>query len=280
MKKIAIVGIFVFSVFYSFLSHGQQVSRALQYGAEFRDNAAIGRIGGISVVNKFAIDNDLDTIDGEVTIWELGTRLVPMTTAETFTITYNNSTDGAGTTGARTLYFSYSDSNRAQQVAVHTLGSSGSDVTSFSGLGINRIAVSSAGTAKTNNNAITVTNTTTGNNQAYIPSGTGVTQQCFYFSKEDAWSVADYLLLNTQKTGGGASPVVTFKGYVHDFGTATKFLVFQGTIDTRVDSVLQVQPSWGFPFVGSALLEFTAQTNTNDTTVNCRFSLADHDDLQ
>ena len=63
------------------------------------------------------------------------------------------------------------------------LGSSGSDVTSFTGLGINRAVCVSFGTAAFNGADITITATTDATTQAQIPVGLNVTQQCIYHTQ-------------------------------------------------------------------------------------------------
>ena len=134
---------------------------------EGQDAVSMSRREGAYVLNKFAYRDDIDTADGDALIIADNTTNTPtiLTSASTFTIAYNNTTDGDGTNGALSLLITYLDSDEDETTGIHTLGSSGSDVTSFSGLGINRIVVLSSGSTQANGNDITVTATTGGSVQ-------------------------------------------------------------------------------------------------------------------
>jgi hypothetical protein len=112
-----------------------------------QDQITRGLVSDASQLNKFGFRDDVDIASGDALIIADNTTNTPtiLTTADTFDIAYNNTTDGASTTGALSLLISYLDSNADLQTATHTLGSTGSDTTSFSGLGINRVVVLSHG---------------------------------------------------------------------------------------------------------------------------------------
>ena len=105
------------------------------------------------------ITTDVDTATSEV-VASFGGAFDPLTdvidTLQQFTIVYNNTTDGASGTGARMLQIDYIDTDFNAATAFHTLGSTGGDVTSFSGYGINRVVVVSLGGDLYNNNDITI----------------------------------------------------------------------------------------------------------------------------
>ena len=147
---------------------------------DFQDEVVRGLRSGVTSWNKFGYRDSL-TDDTEQVIWA-STQNLPtiITTPSTFTITYNNTTDGAGRTGALSLVVYYLDADGNQAIAVHTLGSTGSDVTSFTGLGINRVAVNTNGGLTYNANTITITATTGGSVQAVVPALGSVTQQALF----------------------------------------------------------------------------------------------------
>lgn len=243
------------------------------------DDVRRGSVSGATAWNKFGYNADVDTAAPEV-IAAFGGTFTPLTSAETFTITYNSSTDGAGggATGAVDLTFYYLDASGVQQVAVHTLGSTGSDVTAFTGLCINRIAVSATGTNDVNVNDITVTATTSATNQAIIPAGEGVTQQVIFGACSNCTAVAKWLFINVNKiSGGGGTPVVTIKGWVYNRSVDSKFEVLRYVIDTTVENTVSIADPVGFVLNGTDVIWFEAETDVNNTVVDMRMSLIEYE---
>jgi len=243
---------------------------------DFADEVVIGRRTGVSHFNKFGYRTGLTASAGEQTIWDTTGNFQVMTTASTFTITYTPASDGSTSTGARTLYFAYVDENGLKQIGLHTLGSSGSDVTSFSGLGINRCAVSVCGSNQTNGAVITITETTGGTTQAVIPAGQGTTQQCIFHTDSNSDAVAKYLYVNTNKLSGGGAPRVTIKGYVFNRQFEIYFEIFRIIIDTNSENTVTIEDPVGFALSPTDVLYFVADTDTNNATVNLRFSLVEY----
>jgi len=257
---------------------GLDTDAAMVRPTDYQDEVRIGRRSGVTGWTKFGYRTGLTAANGEETVWATTGNFTPMTTASTFTIAYTGgggSNDGAGSTGALTLYFQYIDSSGLPAVAVHTLGSDGTDVTSFSGLGINRIAVSSSGSADTNNATITVTETTGGTKQAIIPAGDGVTQQAIFFTGSNHDAVAKFLWLHVNKPSGGNAKVV-IKGIVWNRAVATRFEVFRTSIDTSVELTEYFEEPVGFALSPTDVLYFVADTDTNSATINARFSLNEY----
>lgn len=60
-----------------------------------QDEIRIGRRDGVIGWTKLGGRIGLTAAGGEETVWPFSTNFTPMTTASTFTITYNNATDGA-----------------------------------------------------------------------------------------------------------------------------------------------------------------------------------------
>lgn len=229
-----------------------------------------------SVVNKFGYNTDIDTASREV-IASFGGAFNPSTsvidTAQTFTIAYNNTTDGSGQTGARMLQFDYIDENFEAQTAFHVLGSTGSDVTSFTGVGINRVVVVQLGSAEYNNNDITITATTDGTNQAQIPAQKSVTQQCIYHTPINRTFELDFLNFSTLKiSGGGGSPRVNLIGYSYSRVTGGRYAVIDLEIDTSVSNNVVLNYDNPITFTGREVIYFEATTDVNNTKVSLRFS--------
>lgn len=247
-------------------------------GTVAQDEIRIGRRGGAEGWTKFGYRSGLTAAGGEQQIWATTGNFTPLTSAETFNITYDGtgggSTDGAGTNGALTLVFYYLDSNGNPAIATHTLGTDGTDTTSFSGLGINRVAVASSGSTNTNGSNITITATTAGTTQAFIPAGQSVTQQAIYHVGHNHDAVAKFLFINASRDAGGTPPVIVFKAYVFNRNVETFYEVFRYSMDTAVKNELTLTEPVGFNLSPSDVLYFVGETNRNSTDVSSlRFSL-------
>lgn len=245
--------------------------RPTSYYAE----VAMGKRQGRSVQNKFGYNNDVDSAAEEI-IAAFGGSFDPtsdiITTAQTFTIAYNSGTDGSGTTGATSLLITYLDEDFNLQDGIHVLGSSGSDTTSFTGLGINRALVLSSGSNGYNNNDITITATTDGTNQASIPAEGSVTEQLIYHTPINHTLLTDWARFIVRKLSGGSAPRVTVRGYSWSRVTQTRYLIYEEGLDTSVQNTINLTPSQKFPIGGREVIYFTCETNTNNTAVSGRFS--------
>ena len=241
------------------------------------DDARIGRLGGASGNTKWGSNSDIDAASAEV-VAAFGGTYAPPSSSDTYTITYNSSTDGAGggATGATQLAITYIDTDGNPATSVHTLGSSGSDVTSFSGFGINRVAVSATGTADHNVNDITVAQTS-GNTEALVPATYGVTQQAIFHAGANHDAVVKFLLINVLKlSGGGGSPRVTVTGKVYNRQVDSNYIIFEHNIDTNVENTVEIQEPVGFLLSPTDTLWFEASTDVNNTSVSIRFSLVEY----
>ena len=244
---------------------------------DYKYRVALGEVSGASTVNKFGYNEDVDVASGEELIAGFGGTFDPLTdiitTAQTFTIAYDTASDGLGQTGALSLLISYLDASYAYATAIHTLSNTGSDVTAFTGFGINRVVVLSNGGDGWNGADITITATTDTTTQALVPALQGVTQQLLYHTAQGHQLNLDWLELNALKlTGAGGSPRITFRAYSWSRVTLTRYNVFQYRMDTSVENHLELNPSQPFPVGGREVFYITAETDTNNTAVNARFS--------
>lgn len=242
---------------------------------DYTHQVAKGKIPNAALWNKFGYNLDVDS-GGEEIIASWGGAFDPttdiMSTLQTFTIAYNSGTDGEGTTGALSLLIYYLDTDFNEAIAFHTLGSTGTDVTSFSGYGINRCVVYTNGGSGYNVNDITVTATTDTTVQAQIPALESTTQQAIFHTAVGYQFAADWSLVNVRKLSGGSAPRVTIKAYSWSRVTSTRYEVFRLDVDTSIENSIALTPKSPFPIGGREVLYWTASTNTNDTIVNLRFS--------
>jgi hypothetical protein len=243
---------------------------------DFQDEVRIGRRNGVQGWNKFGYRTNLQAANGFETIWATSGNFVPMTSAGTFNIEYTVSQDGiaaSASAGALDLTFYYVNASGEQAIALHTLSSTGTDTTSFTGYGINRIAVSRTGAAEVNQSEILIRQTSGGQLQAVIPAGQGVTQQAIFFVGDDQDAVAKFLYFNCNKLSGGSTPRTTVKGWAWNRNIQSKFEIFRHTIDSTVEETLQIIDPIGFNLSPTDVLYFEADTDTNNTEITMRFSL-------
>ena len=139
------------------------------------------------------------------------------------------------------LQIDYIDTDFNAATAFHTLGSTGGDVTSFSGYGINRVVVVSLGGDLYNNNDITISATVDLTTQAMVPAQKNVTQQCIYHTPINRTLNVNFLKISTLKlTGGGGNPVVNIIGYSYSRVTGGRYAVFDVEIDTSIENQLNL----------------------------------------
>lgn len=237
---------------------------------------ALGRIANSSIVNKFGYNTDIDTASEEI-ISSFGGAFNPLTniitTAQTVTITYNNTTEGVGQTGARLLLIDYLDANSELATAYHTLSTTGSDVSAFTCLGINRVVVVQFGASATNVNDITLTATSDSTIQAMIPALKSVTQQCIYHVPIGETFLMDYIKISALKiSGGGGSPIVNIKGFSFSRVTLGAYSIFDVEIDTSLENNIEFNLKNPITFTGREVIYFTGTTDINNTKVSMRFS--------
>lgn len=243
-----------------------------------QDEITIGRRQGVTAWSKFAYNLDIDT--GTEVAASFGGTFMPMTSADTFTISYTNgagSNDGLGSNGALVLTFFYIDADGLPAVATHTLGNTGSDITSFTGLGINRVAVSSSGSDNKNNADITITATTATTNQAQIPAGKSVTQQAIFFTGSNhigSWSNGS---ISCIRTAGGNDPELTIVGKIFNRAISTYFEVFRRQIDVAVENNIPINIPTGFRLNSTDILFFEVTTDQDNTIVSITMGINEYE---
>jgi hypothetical protein len=239
-----------------------------------QDRIDEGIIPGAKSWNKFGKRDVSAAASGDQTLWANNTNLVIMTSADTFDIAYTNTTDGAGgsATGATQLLISYLDENFDTQDGYHTLGSTGSDTTSFSGLGINRVVVIASGTADENVSEILITDTTNGDTQAVMPAGSGVTQQCVLHLPIGITGSIKYIKCSASKLSG-SNPKVEFKMWSYNRLTDTKYQFWNTVVDTQSETIVIYDDPVGINISGRDVIYLTMDTDRDNTIARGRFSL-------
>lgn len=240
---------------------------------KYEYETALGRRQGSTTWSKFGYNVDVDSAATEV-IAAFGGTFTPLLTASTLTIVSSSASDDglpAGV-GANSIVIYGVDANRVAQTEVVTLNGTSNVVTSTTWLGVNRASIYLAGSSLSNVGLITITETTGGSTQATIPIGEGSTQQAIFFTQASHNFLADFLRINGEKAGSGASPKIRVKGWVFSAVSNAKYLVFNELLDTSAENNLTLNPSQPFTIGEKSCLWFEATTDTNDTFISCRFS--------
>ena len=237
---------------------------------DYKIDVGAGRREGATNWRKFGFNTDIDSATPE-TVWPVGGRWVPLITARTLEFTSSSGNDTAAGSGVQQVQIVGIGPGRVYQTDTIALAGLGTAATTSTWLAVNRIVPVATGATGVNEGNITVTATTDATVQAYIPAGSGITQQAFFSSPIDRTFLTDSLLVNVRKLAGGGQPRVTIYAYYRDTSVGAILQVFRLDLDTSVENTFLLRPS--NPFVVSAgdSLEFVAETNVNDTVVNINF---------
>lgn len=239
---------------------------------DYHYEVAMGKRQGRTTWNKFGYNDDVDT-GGEEIIGSFGGTFNVMTTADTLDIVSSSANDAAAGTGAQSILITGIDANSLAQTEIVTMNGLTTVTTSNTWLGVNRVVVLSSGTSDSNEGTISITDTTgTFGNQAEMPVGTSVTEQAIFHTQINHNFLSDWLVINVRKTGGGSAPRATIRGYSYSRVTDTRYEVFTYRIDASVENTIEFRPSQPFVIGGREVLYFTAETDTNNTVISCRFS--------
>lgn len=257
-------------------SQGLDADAILTRGTIAQDEINRGLRSGVQTWNKFGYRSATTAAAGDETMWFDNSNLTIMTSSDTFDITYNNATDGAGggATGATVLLIDYIDANFELQQTTHVIGSTGTDTTSFSGLGINRAVVVSSGTNDANVNDITISDTAgTAGTQGIIPANDSVTQQLVFHMPINYKGIIKNIRLNAEKLSGGGNIRAVFKMFVYNRLVDTQFKLRRYIIDTQSTTTITETDPVGINVDGRDVIFFTVDTDTNNTEVAGNFSL-------
>jgi len=239
---------------------------------KYEYEVALGRRQGATTWNKFGYNGDID-IGTEVVAAQGGTFTF-LTSASTLTIVSSDANDDGAPagTGANSIVIYGVDANRQSQIEVVTMNGTTNVVTASTWLGINRVAIYLAGSTYSNVGNITITATTGGATQAYVPAGKGTTQQLIFFTQDSHQLLSDWLIINAERIGGGSSPTVQFRLWVWSAVSNAKYEVAYFVVNTAVETEHQFIPSQPFVIGEKSVFWVEATTDQNNTVVSGRFS--------
>ncbi len=228
-------------------------------------------------LNKVGYRGDLDIADGDaLVISDNATNTFDvMSSADTFTINYNNADDGSTSNGAHAISIQYLDTNDELQTATHVLGSSGSDTTSFSGKGINSAVVVDSGSDNFNGNNISIVDTTGSTLQAFISAEVSESKQFVIHLPVDSSITANLLLLNAS----ALSANIAFKMFVYNRVSETTREAFRYLMSTASNNSVSLSDPCGLEFSSRDVIWLTASTDVDNTEISTMLSLDIYDSV-
>lgn len=238
---------------------------------EYVNEVALSKRSNEILWNKFGYNGDVDI--GTEVIAAFGGTFTYLTSASTLTLVSSSANDTNGGTGAHAVVLYGIDANRLSQTEVVFLTGVTPVVTTTTWLGLNRVALYLSGSGQVNEGNITITATTGGSNQAYIPEGQGTTQQLIFFTQANHTALASWLVVSGEKLAGGATPKFTFKGWVYSAVSNSKYEVFRQVLDTSVEGHIQLIPKLPFVIGEKSVFWIEVTTDKDDSIASGRFSL-------
>lgn len=239
------------------------------------DEIITGKRPGIQAFDLFGCRTDGAPASGEQTVWPDVSNFQVMLSPDTFTITYNPATDGKDpfAFGAKILFFLYLDADGVLQDAEHELGDTGTDITSFTGLGINRVFLIQSGTSDINLNNIVISDTSAVKGvQALIPAELSISQQMIYHVPKNSTAIIKSLFINCIVMLGVA-PQVIIKGKIFSRALGNILAEFNFYVEAATTNMHTINNPVGVPVAGDSVIFFTTETTKMATVTSLRSSL-------
>ena len=244
---------------------------------DYRIETALNLRDSSKTVQLYGVNRDVDVAASPEILGSFGTagfapETFTMAAAGTFTITYTNTADGSTATGARTLSITYLDANMDEVTATHTLGSTGSDTTAFTGYGINGAYVATTGGDAANGADIVIAATTGGAVQAEIPADNSVTETIAYHIPRNKNFFIDEFHSSALKLAGGGAPKVTFQIWKYDRANGIKYLIDESKLDTGIGNEIEHTLTNPIKVEAEYVLYMTIATDIDNAEVSGRLT--------
>ena len=244
---------------------GPATAAELAAAFPFELRAAQGLVSGISAVNKFGRNLDIDV--GTEDIWSVGGLFV-LPTPGVVSVVSSSASDAAAGIGARTLTISgLNGTTYEEQTETITLNGVGAVTTAASFAIVHRMIVATAGSSGTNVGTLTSTigGTATGN----VVAGKGQTQMAFYMIPAGK---TGYLTKYGGSIDASATASIDLELFATPFGGA---LNLKGTIMFYGGGNTQGFREYETPlqFAEKTLLRLRATSDANNVDVVGAFDL-------
>ncbi len=248
-------------------------AQGLRRVADFYFDVATGDVQGLSPVNKFGQNGDVDSAAVE-DIWDVGGVWNEPTASQVYTFTSTSTDDDSGGTGALTVEIFGLDSVGALQNETLAMAGTGVVTAASSYSMIHRMVVRTAGSGGANAGAITANANTDANITAQISADNNQTLMAVYKIPAgfDGCIINHYASLN-KATGQTATVNVSLKAKPDGevFQVKQMFgLVKDGMSAFNRDSIL---PDCFEPLT---IIKMSGETNVNDVDVSGGFDIVLH----
>lgn len=248
---------------------------------DFMLEIARGNVPGMTHVNKFGMNEDIDVGAREV-VWEGGGEYTFLAAAETLDVVSTDVNDTSGGTGARTMEIIGLDTNWDPLTETVELSGTNVVVTSASFLRTFRMVVRSGGSSGGNEGILTATSTDTTTLQANIPNSGDLhnqTEMAVYSVKRNATAFMThyYGSMNSESPGQSADPAADLELAVCPFGEVFQIKHEVGLVR---EGTSQLQHLF-LPYLrieGKSDIKVLAHVTDNDTAIAAGFDIILVDD--
>lgn len=229
----------------------------------------IGTDGVLNAFNysMFGYNSDIDTGAYEL-IAAQGGAITILSAASTLTIVSDSTNDTSAGTGARTIAVVGIDANKELVTEVVTMNGTTNVVTTSTWLGVNRIAVLSAGASQYNEGNITVTATTGGSIQSYVPATDSLSQKLAYHVPSTHKAAITRVVLRASKATGGSLPKYTIKAF--KLLNGVRYNLYEEIVDTNIKAALDATLINPVVIEPGAVWWFEAESDTNNGFIRGR----------
>lgn len=178
---------------------------------DYFHRVAAGLIPGVSHINKFGSNPDVDTSSTPEAIWDVGGLYVPPTIGRIHDIVSTNTNDTSAGTGARTVRVTGLDASFNEQTEDVTMNGTTNVATANTYSRIFRMNVLTAGSNGTNFGQIDATAQTDGTITARIRLGNGTTLMAIYTIPSGKTGFMTGIYSNLSKISAGQDPNCTMR---------------------------------------------------------------------
>lgn len=244
----------------------------------------LGLVQDVRLFNKFGYNGDLDT-GSEFIVGSFDSVWSPSKTAETLEISSSSANDITGGSGGTQVYLYALDSdyenpgvggavqNYPYQYPseVITLNGTTPVTTTNSYIGVERVAVGVCGSSSMNEGNISIVGSSSGDDYAYIPVGSGITQQSMHYTPAGYSSYIDSILLYAVRSSSNTAARVTFRVMYYDSILNSTYETDRFIINTGISNAVYVRDLHTGAYREKSVVYVIAETNNNNCFAFCKY---------
>ncbi len=249
--------------------------------SSFDDRVALGLVSGVTHWNKFGYNSAINSSTREVLASFGGAFDQKLANAEQLDIVSDsvNDTNSSGT-GIRQLilYGVGGDAADDRDHITETIALDGTSTVTTTKYfwGVNRMTVSTSGSANSNEGTITATASTSGNTMAEMPyeaEGMASTQQMIFYTGSNNTFLPQWLYLHDVKSSGSGNNIrIDFYAYLYSEVTDCVFEVFHDDINLSNRTTINLPVPIPFVITEKSILWFEAISSSGSHHVRGRLN--------